>query len=553
MREDQVATALANPSAALEEVQRVLAERSLLEFAQLVWPVLEPGRKLVRGWAIEAICEHLEAMTRGEFRHLLINVPPGCMKSLTTDVLWPAWEWGPKRMPWARYVTLAYSQSLTVRDNRRTRLVVQSDIYQRLWGDVFQLSEDEANRIKLTTDKTGFKLASSIGGTVMGERGDRNILDDPNDTKDPESVALLEKAAQFFTEVLPTRINDPLTSCVVIIMQRTHQDDVSGIILARELGYEHLMLPMEFEPERRCYTPVGFGEPTKWARLPNGMTITEGQAAGIDEADVPAQLEQLETMARMGVKPKWRTGRNADRRTVPGEMLWPERFPAAHVNDELKPQLSAWGGDFAIAGQLQQRPSPRGGGMFKRADVHVVPPHEAPKGGVSVRGWDLAASTSTRAAYTAGMRMRRTPDGLVVIENCIRFRGGPGEVDRRMRLTAEADGLSVQQDVPQDPGQAGLAQKSHIAKNLEGISVRFSPESGDKETRASPLAAQSEAGNLYMIEGSWNEELLQEMENFPRGTYKDQVDAASRAYANLLRRRRNSYAAGGGAIAVPLA
>ncbi len=182
MREDQLATALANPSEALLEVQRVLAERSLLEFAQLMWPVLEPGRTLIRGWAVEAICEHLEAITRGDFNRLLINVPPGCMKSLTTNVLWPAWEWGPRHRPWLRYVTMAYAQSLTVRDNRRTRMVVTSEPYQRGWGDVFQFSEDEANRVKLSTDKTGFKLASSVSGSVMGERGDRNILDDPNNT-----------------------------------------------------------------------------------------------------------------------------------------------------------------------------------------------------------------------------------------------------------------------------------------------------------------------------------------------------------------------------------
>ena len=189
--------------------------------------------------------------------------------------------------------------------------------------------------------------------------------------------------------------------------------------------------------------------------------------------------------------------------------------------------------------------------MFKRANVIVLPEHEMPTGGYSVRGWDLAASESSRASWTAGVRMRRTRDGRVVIENCVRFRGGPGEVDRRMRTVADADGLGVQQDVPQDPGQAGLAQKAHIARNLEGLSVTFSRETGSKEVRASPLASQSEAGNLYMVEAPWNEVMLAEMDTFNHGAYSDQVDAMSRAYANLLR-GSSGPSAGGGAIAVPL-
>ena len=548
LTEEQVATALANPGAAADEVARLLAERGLMGFARLMWPVLEPGRRLIPGWGIDATAEHLEAVTAGHVLRLLINVPPGQMKSLLTDVLWPAWEWGPMDMPWLRYLTAAYSQSLTIRDNRRTRLVVTSEVYQRHWGDRFQLSEDEANRIKLSTDRTGFKLATSVGGYVMGERADRIILDDPNNTKEAESDAHLDSVLQFFSEVLPTRINDPEKSAIVVIMQRVHERDVSGLILANELGYEHLMLPMEFEPERRCYTPVGRGPQERWTRLPNGSTVTEGQAAGLDDFDGASQPEGLAALAREGKAPAWRPGRTPDPRTEEGELLWPERFTERHVQLELKPQLRAWGGSYAEAGQLQQRPAPRGGGMFKRADLRIVPAHEAPQGGRAVRGWDLAASEAARAAHTAGVRMRRAPCGVIVVENVIRFQAGPGEVDRRMRLAADADGRAVQQDVPVDPGQAGLAQKAHIARNLEGHAVTFSKESGSKPARATPLAAQSEAGNVVLVEGAWNEPFIQELETFPRGKDKDQADAASRAYSNLARRARRRGIAMHGAV-----
>src|SRR5512143_851701 len=106
------------------------SEGSLLAFAEYVWPVVEPAIPFIKGWAIGAIAEHLEAVTNGEIRRLLINVPPGFTKSLMTDVFWPAWEWGPQNMPWMRYMCAAYSNHLTERDNMRCRNIVISDRYR---------------------------------------------------------------------------------------------------------------------------------------------------------------------------------------------------------------------------------------------------------------------------------------------------------------------------------------------------------------------------------------------------------------------------------------
>src|SRR4051812_6775277 len=85
----------------------------LLRFVKFFWPILEPQTKFVDGWPLQAICAHLEAVTFGDVNRLLMNVPPGFMKSLLTDVFWPAWEWGPMNMPHLRYVAFSYSASLT--------------------------------------------------------------------------------------------------------------------------------------------------------------------------------------------------------------------------------------------------------------------------------------------------------------------------------------------------------------------------------------------------------------------------------------------------------
>jgi predicted phage terminase large subunit-like protein len=477
-----LARAVADPARALAFLDALRAERSLLGFIRMLWPVLEPGREFISGWPVEAICDHLEAVSRGEIRRLLINVPPGCMKSLTTNVFWPAWEWGPRNRPDLRYMCASYAESLTIRDNRRCRALVLSEPYRAAWGSRFAMSTEQAAKVRFDNNKTGFKLATSVGGVGTGERGDRFIIDDPHSVLEAESEVKREQVLTWFTEVVPTRINDPDRSAIIVIMQRVHESDVSGLIIAKELGYTHLCLPMEHEEDRACRTPF-FTDP----------------------------------------------------RTEPGQLMWPERFSRDYLEKDLKPFLSARGGSYAIAGQLQQRPAPRGGGMFQRKDFRMVEqpaPPQAPR----VRGWDLAASRDGHAAYTVGVKMALW-DKRVVIEDVRRIRGSPHEVRQLIRQTTEADGRMVVQSIPQDPGQAGIAQREDLAGLLAGFNFHFSPETGSKEDRARPLAAQCEAGMIDAVRAPWNDVFIAEACSFPAGEFKDQVDAATRAYSHLIQRR----------------
>lgn len=468
-----------NPQLLLNELDRADAEASLGKFIELSWDILEPGRDFVKGWHIDAVCEHLEAVTNGEITRLLINIPPGCMKSLTTEVFWPAWEWGPKGMPATRYVSASYSNDLTVRDNRRTRNLIKSDWYQALWGKDYQLVGDQNAKMKFENNFAGFKIATSVGGLGTGERGDRFIIDDPHNIKDGESEAKRLAALLWFTETVPTRMNDPESSAIVIIMQRVHALDISGHIISEELGYEHLMLPMEFEPERKCYTCIGFEDPRK----------------------------------------------------VENELLWPERMTAA-VLERDKVVL----GPYAVASQFQQRPSPRGGGLFKKEWFEVV--DAVPAKREIVRGWDLAATETVQAAYTAGVKLSRCSDGYFYIEDIARIRGSAGKVETLLKNTASQDGVHVRISGPQDPGQAGKAQAKYLVRQLAGFDVKFTTETGDKETRAKPVASQAEAGNVKILRGIWNDDFFKEIEDFPFGKFKDQVDALSRAFAELIQKRQ---------------
>ena len=451
-------------------IERELCGRSLADFAKRAWRVLEPATPLKWGWALDAICAHLEAVTDGRIPRLLMNVPPGMMKSLLTGVIWPAWEWGPRGMPEMRFLGTSHKEALAVRDSMKCRRLIQSEWYQTLWPT--RLTSDQNAKTKFENDATGFREAMAFT-SMTGSRGDRVILDDPLSADDANSDATLEKADLSFTEALPSRVNNE-TSAIVVIMQRLHQRDTSGIILDRKMPYVHLCLPMRFEADRRCVTPI-FTDP----------------------------------------------------RTYDGELLFPERFGEAQVTD-LEKTLMA----YATAGQLQQRPTPRGGGMIKRQWLPIV--KAIPAGCRWVRAWDLAATATDQAAWTASVKMGKTPDGRYIIADVRRIQGSANDVEQLLKATASQDGIEVRGSIPQDPGQAGKSQVQYLIKQLAGYAYTASPESGDKATRAEPLAAQAEAGNVSLLEGEWNQAFIEEAETFPRGKFKDQVDAASRAFSELV-------------------
>jgi hypothetical protein len=148
-------------------------------------------------------------------------------------------------MPHMRYVAFSYSEGITTRDNNKMVRLVTSQAYRDLWGDRFVM--EKLGETKIENNQTGFKLATSVGGRGTGERGDRVILDDPHNVIKIESQMEREKTVRFFRESMSNRLNDD-NSAIVIIMQRLHDGDVSGDILAREADYCHLMIPMRFEP-----------------------------------------------------------------------------------------------------------------------------------------------------------------------------------------------------------------------------------------------------------------------------------------------------------------
>ncbi len=458
----------------LDNAERELCRRSLAEFARRAWHVLEPAAELKWGWALDAICLHLEAVTDGRITRLLMNVPPGSMKSLLTGVIWPAWEWGPRGMPEMRFVGTAHEETLAIRDNRKCRDLIKSEWFQRLWP--LELSRDLDGKREFGNVKKGVRQARAFT-SMTGVRGDRVILDDPISADNANSDAKLEAARIAFTETLPTRVNSD-KSAIVVVMQRLNERDVSGVIAELGLPYVHLCIPMRFEPARRCVTAIGWSDP----------------------------------------------------RTTEGELMFPERFSEAQVS-ELERTL----GSYGTAGQLQQRPSPRGGGIIKEAwfryytrrprlefrNIHADTAQKTGEENDSSVFQCWGRSTSGEAVLIDQVRGKWEAPELVIQARAF-WHKHRGDTDERSPLRA----MLVEDKV----SGTGLIQ----TLRREGIPILPVQRDKDKISRGHDAAPFIESGNVLLPEDApWLSDFLAEAATFPGGAHDDQLDPMFDAIARV--------------------
>jgi predicted phage terminase large subunit-like protein len=463
----------------LAKVRAETARRSFKTFVREVWPVIEPGTPLIWGWSMDAVCEHLEAVARGEIRRLLINIPPGSSKSRLTRVAFPTWRWVSD--PYHKFLSASYALDLTIRDNLDARRIVTSDWYTSTFG--LSIAEDDGGKTGFSLSTLGSLKAVTVGGKTTGFRGDTFIIDDPINVQDANSPVERAKALEWFKEAAQNRINNATTSAIVVIMQRVHEEDVSA--LAVEMGYERLVIPMRWDEQFRHTTSIGWTDP----------------------------------------------------RTVEGELMFPERFPQEWV-DRTETNM----GPYAFASQYQQTPVPRKGAMFQVDRIALLPalPEDTY---ISVRAWDLAGTQGAGAySVGVRMRYGRNSRKFF-IDDVKRAQLSSGAVRALILDTAVSDGVETKIILPKDPGQAGVAQIEDLTAMLAGFNVRAEAQSGSKELRAEPFAGHVENGHVSILQDVWTKALIEELRFFPKGRYMDQVDASSSAFnalAPLARAKKRS-------------
>jgi predicted phage terminase large subunit-like protein len=451
--------------------------RSLKEFTKSSWPAIEPGREFHDNWHIDAISEHLQAVVEGDIKRLIINIPPRHMKSISVAVALPAWTW--TIQPSKKFLYASYAGSLSIRDSVKCRRLIDSRWYKEHFGESFKLTGDQNQKQRFENDHTGARIATSVDGALTGEGGDIIVIDDPHNVRESESSAVRDGVLEWWDQAMQTRLNDPKTGAFIIIMQRVHERDLTGHILANEMEgeWDHLCIPARYE----------IGHPTP-------------------------------TRSRLGF---------TDPRTIEGDLLWPERIDAKTL-DNLERSL----GSYASAGQLQQRPMPKGGGILKAEWWVPWEKDELPEIEYVLQSWDTAFSTKEKSSYSA-----RTTWGVF-----------------RMNGQINALVLEMWYDRVSYPELRKLAQEAYydwepdavlIEKKASGQSLlqdlrmagvpvlEYMPDR-DKEARAHASSALLEDGRIYYpSDKKWAKNLIDICAAFPATDNDDIVDTCTQAWLRL--------------------
>lgn len=441
--------------------------------------------KFVPGWHIDAIAEHLQAVADGQIRRLLINVPPGTSKSVLACVLWPAWMWS--RDPKLRWLFSSYSEEFTKRDARKTKLLVNSEWYRALFPSTAIASTPDTQMEHHTT-AGGERHGASTNSGVTGKHVHGVVEDDPQKLQDATKAGAREEAWHYHSQALGFRLL-PEGGWRVVVMQRLHEDDVAGRILARRgedaSDYVHLCLPMELEAKRRCMTHI------------------------------------VRTVGHNGSAQVVREKLFEDPRTQEGELLWPARMGAEFVVEKKKDL-----GSYGWAGQAQQRPAPAEGGIIKREWLRYY--DKLPdKLDAWWQSWDLIFDGDGEGSYVVGQAWARAGANRYLVHQ-YRARVDFVETLRAFMNMAKAYPLARRKKVEKKANGAALI--SMLKNKVPGI-VAVNPR-GSKDARLMAVSPYFESGNVWFPDPRltpWVDDAVEELVTAPNGANDDVPDTVSQA------------------------
>lgn len=460
-----------------------------------------PGKVFSPNWHLQVICEHLEAVTAGEITRLLINIPPRHSKSTIVNVMWPMWEWITR--PQEQYLCASYAGHLAIRDSVASRRLVTSGWYQGNWGNKFQLTGDQNQKIRWENDKSGYRIATSTSGLGTGEGGSRLVCDDPIGARDAQSDLKRESTLEWWDMVWSTRLNDPMTDAMILVMQRVHEEDPSGHVLKDIGGWEHICIPAEYDGVKRT-TSLGAYDPRK----------------------------------------------------VEGELLWPTRFGASEL-EVLKKSLGIYG----TSGQLQQDPSPPGGGILRVERFRLL--NKVPQCFYIVQSLDTAYEDGQENDDSAFLvfgvfKLPSGKNGVLLLDAwgeqltypVLRSRlVGDKESGKKGEWLQEYGGSLENGTLPRRADVILIEKKGSgisLMQDLQSAGVpvvAFNPGNASKVNRAHQAAPIVELDVIYLLasqlEGqeampvTWARKMVEQCRKFPVGAHDDFVDAFTQAMIYL--------------------
>jgi len=507
-------------------------EGSFYEFCKDAWPQVDPS-EFVDNWHLEDICNHLEAVAFGHIPRLLINEPPRTGKTFIVSVCFCAWVWaqrdkGPLRGPQVSFFYASYAEKLSLEHSLKCRRLIESRWYQERWGNRYKLVRDTQGHFE--NDKGGYRMCSSVDAKATGFGADVLIADDPHLVQEAESPDIREGTVRWWSETMPSRMNNRKTGAMIVVMQRVHEGDLSGHIIANKMGYTWICVPMSYVPCKHVNAWVG--EQIK--------TFIGDEIDDIDEDDI-----------------FW-----TDPRTEEGELLWPDRFPASEVY-KLEKEL----GPYAYAGQYQQTPAPRGGGIIREEWWQTFDKDAAKE--FSTEEIEFKADGTPKkfppmefivaALDTAYTEKEENDPSALSIWGIFRDRKGFPKVmlmfcwaerykihDLVSRVAADCTTFQVDRLLIEDKA-AGHTVSQELARLFGahnfGIDL-VNPRTGfikshDKVTRLQAVVHLFAEGLIYAPDVEWADDMIRQCATVPRAIHDDLADTCTMA---LLWLRRSGWA-----------
>lgn len=428
----------------------------------------------------ELLADVLERVVSGEIKRLIIQMPPRHGKSEMVSRILAAYYLA--RRP-SQFVCLtSYSYGLAGTLSRAAR-----ENFSRAGLEV----RPEVGAVShWETLAGGGMFAAGVGTGITGKGFSLGIIDDPlKDAEEANSLIVRDKVWDWYVSTFSTR-QEP-DAAMIVLGTRWHEDDLIGRLLLSESrstsneNWHIVSLPALYEPDTLD-------------TFPKSCTV------------------------------------EPDFRTTSGEALCPERFTVkalAHKRSQM--------GGYHFEAMYQQRPTAPSGVLFDVTQlefVDVAPANTEQR----VRAWDKA-STEGGGDFTAGLKMSKGFKGIYYIEDVQRVQYNTAKRDRLIKIVAEIDGRTCKVKGEQEPGSGGKDSAQSFVKILDGFVVSTERATGSKELRADPFSSQVNAGNVCIVRGPWNEAFIEEMRQFPRGRYDDQVDAASLAFSELSKPKARFY------------
>ncbi len=449
-------------------LNKKLCEMSFYEFFKQAWHVVEPSVPLSTNWHHKYICDLLqkecERIIRQEpkTKDIIINVPFRSTKSLIVTVMFPVWAW--IRSPKLRFITSSYSATLSIELATKSRDIIFSDWFKRRWGDVFQIKKDQNLKERYENNHIGMRRATSVGGTVTGQGGDFLIVDDPLSPQMANSATERDNANEWYRTTFYSRLNQADIGVRIIIMQRVHEEDLSGFLLDQEtrFNYNHVCIP-----------------------------------ATNDDGNIkPKSLEKY-----------------YDKETG---LFWKDRF-SKKVLDDYKSAL----GTYGYAGQLQQTPTPLDSGMI-HTDWFKVDRFRVED--ATVNFVIDPAYTANQKNDPSALLAYTYKNNKWQIVDCVNVRKEFPELVKFIPQWVAKNGYTNKSRIYVEPKASGKSIVQTLIRET-GLNVKEDkPPTKDKVARVSDISASLESGRVSLLHGDWNREFLDQLSKFPSSKHDDMVD-----------------------------